>query len=78
MADSHANPTHTATGIVTGMGRGLVGAVTKPIGGAADLVSQTGMGLLQGIGLTTVPLTRHTAEESAAELAPSGNLKYLL
>ena len=30
------------TGIVSGMGKGLVGVVTKPIGGAAELVSQTG------------------------------------
>ena len=30
------------TGIVSRMGKGLVGVVTKPIGGAAELVSQTG------------------------------------
>ena len=33
-----------ASGIVTGMGKGLVGMVTKPIGGAAEFVSQTGQG----------------------------------
>ena len=35
-----------ASGIVTGMGKGLVGMVTKPIGGAAEFVSQTGQGNL--------------------------------
>lgn len=35
----------TASGIVTGVGKGLVGVFTKPIGGAAELVSQTGQGI---------------------------------
>jgi len=33
-----------ASGIVTGMGKGLVGVLTKPIGGAAEFVSLTGQG----------------------------------
>jgi vacuolar protein sorting-associated protein 13B len=33
-----------ASGLVTGMGKGLVGVFTKPIGGAAEFVSQTGQG----------------------------------
>ncbi len=32
------------SGLVSGVGKGLVGVVTKPIGGAAELVSQTGEG----------------------------------
>ena len=36
----------TATGIVTGMGQGIIGAFTKPIGGAAEFVSRTGQGYL--------------------------------
>lgn len=35
----------TGTGIVSGMGKGLVGVVTKPLGGAAELVSQAGQGI---------------------------------
>ncbi|XP_035828543.1 vacuolar protein sorting-associated protein 13B [Aplysia californica] len=31
-----------ASGLVTGVGKGLVGVFTKPIGGAAELLSQTG------------------------------------
>lgn len=33
-----------ATGFVAGVGKGLVGVVTKPIGGAAEFLSQTGQG----------------------------------
>ena len=41
-------PTTTAAAgsIMTGVGKGLVGAFTKPIGGAAEFVSQTGQGNL--------------------------------
>lgn len=37
----------TAKSVVGGVGKGLVGIVTKPIGGAADLLVHTGQGLLQ-------------------------------
>lgn len=38
------------TGLVSGLTRGLVGVVTKPLGGAAEFVAQTGQGLLHGTG----------------------------
>lgn len=34
----------TASDLMTGVGKGLVGVFTKPIGGAAEFVSQTGQG----------------------------------
>ena len=34
----------SAGNIVAGMGKGLVGVITKPIGGAAELVAQAGHG----------------------------------
>ena len=37
-------------GLAGGLTRGLVGVVTKPLGGAAELVAQTGQGLLLGTG----------------------------
>ena len=45
--DSRERPSRLApaTGIVKGVGKGIVGVFTKPIGGAAELVSQTGQGL---------------------------------
>lgn len=42
-------------GLVTGVGRGLVGVFTKPLSGAADLVAMTGQGLLQGAGWSNLP-----------------------
>lgn len=33
-----------AKGMISGVGKGIVGVFTKPIGGAAELVSQTGYG----------------------------------
>lgn len=42
-------------GLVTGVGLGLVGVVTKPLSGAAELVALTGQGLLQGTGWNSMP-----------------------
>lgn len=44
--------------LAAGVGRGLVGVVTKPLSGAADLVALTGQGLLHGTGWTTFPQPR--------------------
>jgi len=41
----------TATGLVSGISKGLIGVVTKPIGGAAEFVSQTSLGLLNHVGV---------------------------
>ena len=41
--------------LVGGVGRGLVGVVTKPLSGAAELVALTGQGLLHGTGWSSLP-----------------------
>ena len=41
----------TATTFLKGVGKGLLGVVTKPVGGAMDLVSKTGQGIMHGTGL---------------------------
>ena len=46
-----ASVTDRATGVVTGVGKGLIGVVTKPISGTAEFISQTGHGEAQGIRL---------------------------
>ena len=46
-----ASPTVAAQSILKGVGKGLLGAVTKPVGGVMELVSQTGQGLMHGTGL---------------------------
>ncbi|CAB0041010.1 unnamed protein product, partial [Trichogramma brassicae] len=48
-------------GLVSGVGRGLVGVVTKPLSGAAELVALTGQGLLQGTGWSSLPEPRQRA-----------------
>jgi len=50
-----------ARGLVVGLGKGLLGVVTKPVGGAMEFVSQTGHGIMHGTGLTTM-LKRRTAD----------------
>ena len=69
--------TRVATGLVSGVGKGLMGVVTKPIGGAAELVSQTGMGLLQGAGLAKYPSPRHSAITKRSEEFQGSQLKML-
>ena len=41
----------TTTTLLKGVGKGLLGVVTKPVGGAMDLVSKTGQGIMHGTGL---------------------------
>ena len=49
----------TAKDIITGVGKGVVGVVTKPVGGAMELVTHSGQGLIYGLGLT--PSILHSA-----------------
>uniref|UniRef100_A0A675B3R5 Chorein N-terminal domain-containing protein n=2 Tax=Anopheles darlingi TaxID=43151 RepID=A0A675B3R5_ANODA len=49
-------------GVVTGMGKGIVGAFTKPISGAAELVALTGQGMLHSVGYNTLPTPRLTSQ----------------
>jgi vacuolar protein sorting-associated protein 13B len=66
-----------ATGVLTGVGKGLLGVVTKPIGGAMELLSQTGQGILQGTGLTHLPLRLHPVDEGLVIESRNSHLKYL-
>ena len=54
-------------GVVSGLGKGIVGMVTKPIGGAMEFVSQAGQGILKGTGLIKAPFkARQPRNESDA------------
>ena len=37
--------------LLKGVGKGLLGVVTKPVGGAMELISKTGQGIMSGTGL---------------------------
>lgn len=49
--------------IMVGVGKGLLGIVTKPVGGALQLVSQTGQGIISAVGFNSQPQLRRTLIE---------------
>ncbi|KAG9283570.1 vacuolar protein sorting-associated protein 13B [Astyanax mexicanus] len=67
----------TARGVISGVGKGIVGVFTKPIGGAAELVSQTGYGILHGAGLCQMPKQTYLPTEEKSADAPNSHLKYV-
>lgn len=75
--EGHSTAGHTARGVISGVGKGIVGVFTKPIGGAAELVSQTGYGILHGAGLLHLPKRLHLPAEMKSEDALNSHLKYV-
>uniref|UniRef100_A0AAV2MBD8 VPS13-like middle region domain-containing protein n=1 Tax=Knipowitschia caucasica TaxID=637954 RepID=A0AAV2MBD8_KNICA len=67
----------TAKGVISGVGKGIVGVFTKPIGGAAELVSQTGYGILHGAGLWELPKQLYLPLDERSAQAPNSQLKYV-
>ncbi len=63
-------------GLVGGITRGLVGVVTKPIGGAAEFVAQAGRGILVGTGWTHRPALREPSLPLPICSLPSSAVKY--
>ncbi|CAF2957991.1 unnamed protein product [Rotaria sp. Silwood2] len=63
------------TTVLSGVGKGLVGIVVKPVGGVAQLISQTGQGILYGTGLMNIPHRRHRQLEQDARI--NTNISYL-
>ena len=63
-------------GVVLGMGLGLVGAITKPLSGTAELVALTGQGLLHETGWTTMPEVRQQPILEYAFSGTNSRLKY--
>ena len=66
----------SATSLVGGLGRGLMGIVTKPIGGAANLVVHTGQGLLRGTGWQADLKPRVTPSLQKYSNVSNASLKY--
>ncbi|XP_042565146.1 LOW QUALITY PROTEIN: vacuolar protein sorting-associated protein 13B [Clupea harengus] len=75
--DMQSSAGSKAKGVISGVGKGIVGVFTKPIGGAAELVSQTGYGILHGAGLWQLPKQLYLAVEVQAAQAPNSHLKYV-
>uniref|UniRef100_A0A673U4V9 Vacuolar protein sorting 13 homolog B n=1 Tax=Suricata suricatta TaxID=37032 RepID=A0A673U4V9_SURSU len=76
-SDAHASAGHKAKGVISGVGKGIMGVFTKPIGGAAELVSQTGYGILHGAGLSQLPKQRYQPCDLHADQAPNSHVKYV-
>ncbi|KAL0598920.1 Vacuolar protein sorting-associated protein 13B [Plecturocebus cupreus] len=68
-SEAQASAGHKAKGVISGVGKGIMGVFTKPIGGAAELVSQTGYARLSPPAsrskesTTKSPFPRQTAVE---------------
>ena len=60
--------------VLSGVGKGLVGIVAKPVGGVAQLISQTGQGILYGTGLLNIPNRRHRQIEQDARINTTSSL----
>ncbi|XP_073925012.1 intermembrane lipid transfer protein VPS13B isoform X2 [Castor canadensis] len=77
ISEAQASAGHKAKGVISGVGKGIMGVFTKPIGGAAELVSQTGYGILHGAGLSQLPKQRYEPTDLHADRAPNSHVKYV-
>ena len=62
--------------LVGGVGRGMVGVVTKPLGSAAELIAQTGQGMLTGSGWSRDRLPRASLTPGLVLELTSSSLKF--
>ncbi|XP_051058543.1 intermembrane lipid transfer protein VPS13B [Phodopus roborovskii] len=76
-SETQTSAGHKAKGVISGVGKGIMGVFTKPIGGAAELVSQTGYGILHGAGLSQLPKQRYQPGDLHADQAPNSHVKYV-
>ena len=56
---------HNSDSIIKGVSKGLIGLVTKPVGAVADLVNQTGQGLLRITGVNRIPTSELRLQRTA-------------
>lgn len=54
----HALEAKSSVEVFTGLGKGIIGVVTKPISGAAELLALTGQGVLHTVGFNALPVAR--------------------
>lgn len=55
LAEQPLQSMHNSDSLIKGVSKGLLGLVTKPVGAVAELVNQTGQGLLRFTGVNRVP-----------------------
>lgn len=54
----HALEAKSSVEVFTGLGKGIIGVVTKPISGAAEFLALTGQGVLHTVGFNAMPIAR--------------------
>lgn len=69
-------PVGAVTGLISGVSKGIVGIVTKPLGGAAELVSQAGQGILYGTGWNKLLEIRYNPTNEGDDTLSNSQLKY--
>ena len=57
LAEQPIQSVHNSDSFIKGVSKGLIGLVTKPVGAVAELVNQTGQGLLRITGVNRAPLS---------------------
>ncbi|CAH0394743.1 unnamed protein product [Bemisia tabaci] len=62
--------------LVNSIGLGLVGVITRPLSGAAELVALTGEGLLSGVGWNQTPKAKQQAITQNRIICTNSSLKY--
>ncbi|XP_059217881.1 intermembrane lipid transfer protein VPS13B isoform X1 [Stomoxys calcitrans] len=68
----HTLEARSTVEVFTGLSKGLVGAFTKPISGAAELLALAGQGMLQTVGFNAMPKQRSPSDSRNLSLEPSG------
>lgn len=68
----HTLEARSTVEVFTGLSKGLVGAFTKPISGAAELLALAGQGMLQTVGFNAMPKQRCPTTSRNLSLEPSG------
>lgn len=69
----HALNANSPTQVITGVGKGIVGVLAKPISGAAELVALTGQGVLHTVGFNEMPKQRHSLSARNVYVHPSNS-----
>ena len=68
--DESSSTLSATRSVLAGVGKGLIGVVTKPVGGAMELVSHTGQGIMHGTGLMTKLRHKSVGEQLEAFTQP--------
>ena len=55
LAEQPIQSVHNSDSLIKGVSKGLLGLVTKPVGAVAELVNQTGQGLLRFTDVNRIP-----------------------